>query len=741
MVFPGSDIISIFSEEKWLFKTSIWNLHQFPLWNPYVFSGSPFIGNPTGAMFYPVNILFLLFPLYQTFGYIFILDVFLLSFFTYLFARLIKLSAFSSFLSAIIFAFSAPVITRIIPGHVYLLDIMVWFPPLLYCFESFLQKRKFSYIVFSGICIGLMLLAGGSQIAFYTLISSCIYIFIRRMSDPTSLSFSSLCIFIVASFLIGISLSMVQLLPTQEFSYFSIRGDGLSKEFASSFSLHPYQLISVFFPFFFGFGETYWGKGNFIEDSLYAGIFPIFFCGYALLRKKNKYVLPILTLLVISLIYSFGKYTPVWSVLYYYIPGFNLFRTPARILFIYTFSLSILSGIGLDLLMKEKKLRFYYIFFFIALIGVIVFMYFLLYQHPIHQFEIFILMYNRYGSGVNHEILYFYFLRDIAIVTVSFFLLGLFIFLKEKHIISKTLFQIFIITAVFFDLWTYGHIFVQTTNPSNIGKQSELFTFIRRDHGIFRVFDLSTELFYGQGLPPLQDVLGVHSLQLKTYRDFLWQVGPHEETPHESFFIFHGIITNPQILALLNVKYIISNTKLSLSFLKPLFVSKNPPSSILFGNTKKLNTYYLYENMYFLPRAFFVTNPNLPVMETIQKETNISIISYQPNTIKLLVTNAKPGYLILSENWYPGWKAYDRGKEINIEKKYAVLRAIYLMRGKHTITFIYNPLSFQIGKMISFLTSIFLFILFVYRITIHRRYKNKYTNKLLAIYENFKVIY
>lgn len=104
-----------------------------PLWNPYIYSGTPFVGGVQSAIFYPLNLIFLVLPVYVAINYSIILHVFLSGVFTYLYLRFIKLrpkseiqnlnfdtdslSRSSCMISSIIFMFCAPQIFHVYPGH------------------------------------------------------------------------------------------------------------------------------------------------------------------------------------------------------------------------------------------------------------------------------------------------------------------------------------------------------------------------------------------------------------------------------------------------------------------------------------------------------------------------------------------------------------------------------------------------------------------------------------------------
>ena len=151
---------------------------------------------------------------------------------------------------------------------------------------------------------------------------------------------------------------------------------------------------------------------------------------------------------------------------------------------------------------------------------------------------------------------------------------------------------------------------------------------------------------------------------------------------------------------------------------------------------------FMYQNKDLLPRAYIV--PNAIVLSKnnvldklksknfdpknkviLQKNPNkklnnsssykeVKIIYRDPNKIKLNTTLENPGFLVLSEVFYPGWRAYDDNKETEIYKANYILRSIYLDKGAHSITFIYSPDSYKTGAIIS-ISAVFLICIYLLR--------------------------
>ena len=82
----------------------------------------------------------------------------------------------------------------------------------------------------------------------------------------------------------------------------------------------------------------------------------------------------------------------------------------------------------------------------------------------------------------------------------------------------------------------------------------------------------------------------------------------------------------------------------------------------------------------------------------------MEVTSYDINNITLEVDNPADGFLVLSEIYYPGWKASVDGQETKVYKADYALRAIRLPEGQYKVRFTFDPLSFKIGALLSLLS-------------------------------------
>lgn len=749
MLLPG-DILGSAYFPKFFFSSFVNAYHHLPLWNPYMFSGMPFLADPSSSMFYPLNLLFLIIPIGYAFSYLFVLDIFLIGLFTYFFAKTIKLDNFSSFISALVFMFSGTVIYRIYAGHLYILDAIVWLPLLFLAFEYILKTKKIIFAILGGIPIALMVFAGHSQFTYYNLLFSLCYFLIRILfiykENKNIFPILKLIFYVSLSLLIGIGLSAIQLLPSLELSNLSERSNGISFDFANAFYFNPKQLISFILPYFFGspFTNTFWGIGNFWETCGYLGIAPLLFSAFAIFYKRNMYVLIFLFSAILAILLSFGNYTPLYKLLFNYLPFFDSFRAPARFLYIYSFSVSILCGFGVNFILNYKfnKIgikRFKKLCISIALIlalGVTLIIYFNN-QKGLLLYETYVLRHS-FAQGINHITLFNQTIEDILRFFLFSFIsiISIYLFFTKK--IKNNTFKFLIVFTIFVDLLMFNFGAVDLSKTNQQYKIPNVIKKIAKDKSTYRIFTQTGEYSNVALINGQQILTGYNGEYLKSYRDFLWLTGKHEETPYESFIIINTI-DNPVILNLLNTKYIVWNKKVNIKDFK--FINEY--------NDNKIKS-YLYENTSFFPRAYVVSNDAIKNRKFIVSKNSIDIPDLEnKNNLKFLkldktdiskevkinknlgdeiflnVDIEKNGYLILSEIWYPGWKVYDNGVQKDILKGDYIFRTVYLEKGKHNIKFIFEPTSYKSGKTISIASIFFTFISILYLLKLKFSYKRK----------------
>jgi uncharacterized membrane protein YfhO len=76
-------------------------------------------------------------------------------------------------------------------------------------------------------------------------------------------------------------------------------------------------------------------------------------------------------------------------------------------------------------------------------------------------------------------------------------------------------------------------------------------------------------------------------------------------------------------------------------------------------------------------------------------------VSYSNNEIKLETSTSAPGYLVLSEVYYPGWKVEVDGRPAGLKRANYAFRAVFLPSGEHHVRFHFQSRSGQLGMACS----------------------------------------
>src|SRR3989339_2102898 len=191
----GSDITDLNYPYRHLLSQSIKKL-EIPVWSNLIWCGYPLHAEGQGGFFYPLNILiFFLFPPDVGFNLSIIINFILCGLFSFLFFSEISLKKQTAIFSATIFSFSGFFFCHI--QHLNMLNSVIWFPLIFYFFEKYFKTGKFKYIIFSGIALGIQILAGFPQFVYYTIVLSFFYFIFNLKKLPVLRAIISFSAFII----------------------------------------------------------------------------------------------------------------------------------------------------------------------------------------------------------------------------------------------------------------------------------------------------------------------------------------------------------------------------------------------------------------------------------------------------------------------------------------------------------------------------------------------------------------
>ena len=81
----------------------------------------------------------------------------------------------------------------------------------------------------------------------------------------------------------------------------------------------------------------------------------------------------------------------------------------------------------------------------------------------------------------------------------------------------------------------------------------------------------------------------------------------------------------------------------------------------------------------------------------------VTVTEFTPNLIRLSLSARCDTQLDSSEVWYPGWVAFANNKKIEIKKLNNVFRTINVSKGNYEVLFVYTPMIFVVGGLVSLL--------------------------------------
>ena len=327
---------------------------RIPLWNPDIFMGVPLAANSQVGFFYPLNWpLWLLLPAPYAVSASVVIHLVLAGWGSYLAGRrLWGLDRLPAGLAAILFALGGYLTAQV--EHVNQLQGMAWLPWFLIVLAPHRPVRW--RLAGTVLLFGLQLTAGHTQTAFITGVGIGVWLLGSQLLTGDGWRSDwrppwSTFLVLAGGAVLATLLAAVQLLPTLELAGQSSRAGGLALSEVLSFSWHPLLASRSLLP---GYGE-----GLFAE---YVALLPVTALLLAVIGAWGWRAEPatrqLLLLLALSLFLALGRFNPV-NWLLARLPGFDLFRVPARWLLWYALAMALLAGLGYQRLVQAHpdKLR------------------------------------------------------------------------------------------------------------------------------------------------------------------------------------------------------------------------------------------------------------------------------------------------------------------------------------------------------------------------------------------------
>jgi hypothetical protein len=521
---------------------------------------------------------------------------------------------------------------------------------------------------------------------------------------------------------------------------------------------------------------SYWGERNFWELVMYVSVTTSLLASSTLLTIKRKdglqkYKIIFATLFIFSILFVVEG-SPLFQLFFKYVPGFSLFRKPSIMLLLTSISLSLLGGIGLDSILSEDSVRkeklkvdmISKLPIILSLLAILVIASLVLLKPEVYSYaeKLLLAKYSEFTSTVHplkYGIDWYKQLIPVAfshivwsIATFAFFCatFGALASLYFTSRIGKSAFAILVLVICVADLWAFGMKYISVTDPAQVFSERIPLSLLNRSEP-FRMADgtFSFPQFIAMN-HGIEIINGYDPSSIERYTQLIYRFfGPKDSNPlSDEPYTFKLDTSSRTIdrLDLLNVRYIFSNSTINASGFS-LSKTISVPVYDQYVRTSKNQTVYVYEASKFLPRAYVVPNAevmdkehvldalsdpkfdptNTVILEEIPNEsesklqnagvfTAANVITYPqalPDEVRIRVATSHDGYLVLSQNWYPGWKAYDNGKEARIYLADYAFDAIYLPAGEHDVIFRYQPDTFVPGSLLSISCAISVIFAFI----------------------------
>jgi hypothetical protein len=713
--------------------TTLKTTGHFPLWDPYLFGGMPYVAAMHGDIFYPTFLLRMIMPTDVAMTWGFIIHIFLAGLFTYGFLRALGYSFYGALVGGIAYMMSGQIASYVSPGHDGKLFVSALFPLALWMlYLGFRKEKNWSWGAFA-LIIGLCVLSPHPQLLQYTLLAAGAYSLFLAFASldgvklPRDVAIKRLGAALIAV-VVGLAIGAVQYLPVREYVKWSPRAGGFGDyTTATSYAWPSDELLNVYLPQFSGMLNNYSGPNLIHLHSDYVGVVVLILAGAAFIGlrgdPRRKHILFWSVTLLVTLLWSLGGATPFYRIPYEIIPGTKYFRAPATIFFVGTLAIALLAATGTERFLQLRVSRKYLVGW--AIWGLVIA---LLASTGVlsNIAESFADERILDRVAANRSALIFGAWRSLAFILL---VLGLWFALTRGKISSKAAaLALVALTAV--DLWTIEHVYWMFMPPANVIYASDATVeALRKEPQPGRVFTFQIRPSAQRDVFLTGDALMTHRIRLTSgYHGneigrYATLIGENS-SPDQLF--------NPNVLQLTNTQYFLTNIP-ELPFVQGTTLMNGPVlnasgDSVFLFRVTKSNPYswvtpvavkapddqvlatILNPRFELTRAALFDTSANVTVAQGVQSlppalSIKTSVRHYEPGRVQIDLDAPAPqgASLVVSENYYPGWTAAVDGKPARLGRADYTMIGVELPTGARSVELNFTSPTYQKGKMITWI--------------------------------------
>ncbi len=730
-----------------------------PSWNPYIFGGMPYVDAFHGDIFYPLSILKFFGSLYRMLGMNLFLHIFLAGLFMYFCGRQFALSKVAALMAGACYMFAGYLISLVSPGHDGKIFVTALFPLVMLFLDRGFERKPFFNFSLLGLVIGLVILTPHPQMAYFTLWAVSAYTLYRLvriyLESKKLMNVLRPGLLVGYAVVVGLLISAVQFYPGYFYTtHFSPRADTKQGwDWATSWSMHQEEAFSLLIPEFAGTTtqkvETYyWGKNPFKDNSESAGVVTIFVALIGLFFSKRRGAYFFGGLALFALIYALGGTTPLFYLFFYTIPKVASLRAPSMIMFLFLFSASMLAGMGVQSLVdrqreasaaREKRLQY-------LLIGFPLFSFFMAIAFSIAGKGMLSAWCSVfYSEAATTEVQQGFSKLDVAFRNLPAIQSGAwlaFLFVAVAAVLiwlyragkagAGVLAALVLVPAI--DGARFNRRFVDVFDQSQNWSETPLTQMLAKDTSSFRALNLTKPNDDMLPFHGFEVVVGYHGNQLRWYDDLLG--GPQLAN-----------VQNPRVLNLLGTKYLVVPAGMNIP--EGYFGANSVKSIGAFGQVQLLRNENAYPRVYLVNQyrvfhdrkdiyplvvtggenlrqvAYLEEEPEIPVVQNEIGSDSAWVISHAADSVVIGVACSANRLLVLTDTYYDAWQASVDGKPVRVQRSYGALRAIVAPSGARQVTFRYNSSRYSTGRIITWLTSLYLLSIIGFTVVRQRLEKRK----------------
>jgi hypothetical protein len=669
---------------------------QVPLWNPYNNGGLPFIADTQAAVFYPPRLLTIALSAlsggwtYHALELEMMVHVLLYSLLMYAFVRRLTGSVFGAFIAAVVVAYGG--FTSGYPQlQLALLEASIWLPlgalgilEATSIAEVGASRRGFAavrvrWLIVAGSALGLSWMAGHPQTSWFLTYLLVAYLTYRVYTQRYQWQ-----VFVIGTAILGIiagGMAAVQLLPTFEYIGRTARAEFTFDAKGGGF---PFQdVIQMTFP---GTVSTW--------SPLYVGLSGLVLAVIGFVRGKKQQSLFLGGTALIALVVGFGERSPLYHLLYNIMPGAGVFRGQERSAYLFANGLAILAGIGASSLVMDvehaERIRRVLRYSLIAILAMTGFT-FVLWLAASDSFS---------------EISIF---ARAALIAIPTYIIFSQVFKNPSRVVYGLLAALVIIDlfAVNMDNRSLFATIPPTeelsfTPPTLVTQALEDTDTPFRVDGNYRDLYGNYATLYG-----LMDIRGISPLFLEGPHTLIQTNQPVNPTAWEIFAVRY-VFTDWNELPVSSEVVLNAPDRFGMANLHHL---SNPrPFAWLVYNAAFVGsddeTYTLLADPNFSARQSVILNrdPNIVLSGTRPETADAQVTAFAPESFSIAVNTSEDAILTIANPDYPGWHATVDGQPVEILRAYGATVALPVNAGQHTVEFIYDPLTYRVGSIISLLT-------------------------------------